>query len=75
LHAEKTAVETHALGNHFDLRLDRPWKQLEQHAETVDLTELDTMALGHVPYIVILLKQLSQWRVDVRFDDIESYLK
>jgi NEDD8-activating enzyme E1 regulatory subunit len=57
-------VETHP-ENIVDLRLDTPFPALEQYAKTFNFDALDSMDHAHVPYVVILLKYLEQWKQDV----------
>ena len=54
-------VETHP-EDVVDLRLDCPWPELQKLASTLDLSEMDDFEHGHVPYILILLKFLDEWR-------------
>jgi hypothetical protein len=54
-------VETHP-EDVVDLRLDSPWPELAKLASTINLEEMDDFEHGHVPYILILLKFLDQWK-------------
>lgn len=47
-----------------DLRLLRPWPELEAFARdmTRDIDSLDAHEHGHLPYVVILLHYLEKWR-------------
>jgi amyloid beta precursor protein binding protein 1 len=54
-------VETHP-EDVVDLRLDSPWPELAQLASTINLDQMDDFEHGHVPYILILLKFLNQWK-------------
>lgn len=45
-----------------DLRLDRPWEELLDFASSYELNSLDEVELAHVPYVVILLKYLEDWK-------------
>ena len=58
-------VETHP-DTIVDLRLDHPFPELVSHVNTLDLTQMDRMTLGHVPFGVILLKAVQDWRSEVR---------
>ncbi|PKK76763.1 NEDD8-activating enzyme E1 regulatory subunit-like protein [Rhizophagus irregularis] len=60
---EHTVVETHP-ENVIDLRLDVPFPALEQYVNTFNFETLDSMDHAHVPYVVILLKYLKQWKQD-----------
>ena len=57
-------METHP-EDVVDLRLDAPWPELSRLASTLDLDEMDDFEHGHVPYILILLKFLDQWKQTV----------
>lgn len=54
-------VETHP-EDVVDLRLDNPWPELAQLADTLEFDEMDDFEHGHVPYILILLKLLETWK-------------
>jgi NEDD8-activating enzyme E1 regulatory subunit len=54
-------VETHP-EDVVDLRLDCPWPELQRLASTLNLSEMDDFEHGHVPYILILLNFLDQWK-------------
>ncbi|KAK9236603.1 hypothetical protein V1525DRAFT_362529 [Lipomyces kononenkoae] len=58
---EHTVVESHP-DSTVDLRLDCPWPELEKFAAAIDLDALDETDHAHVPYVVILLKYLKQWK-------------
>ncbi|CAG8565652.1 5552_t:CDS:2 [Acaulospora colombiana] len=60
---EHTVVETHP-DNVVDLRLDKPFSALEQYVMTFDFDSMDNMDHGHIPYVVILLKYLDQWKLE-----------
>lgn len=45
-----------------DLRLNAPFPKLVEYANSVDVEALNDMLHGHVPYIVLLLKALDQWK-------------
>ncbi|CAG8447319.1 7759_t:CDS:10 [Cetraspora pellucida] len=60
---EHTVVETHP-ESIVDLRLDIPFPALEQYVKTFDFDSMDNMDHGHIPYVVILLKYLDQWKKD-----------
>ncbi|KAF8409568.1 hypothetical protein HHK36_005646 [Tetracentron sinense] len=49
--------------DHFldDLRLNNPWPELKQFAETIDLNVTDLVAHKHTPYVVILVKMAVEW--------------
>lgn len=54
-------IETHP-EQVFDLRLDLPFKELQQYIDQFSFQELDSQAHGHVPFAVILLKIVQQWK-------------
>lgn len=54
-------VETHP-EDVVDLRLDCPWPELQKLATTLNFAEMDGFEHGHVPYILILLKFLDEWK-------------
>jgi len=45
-----------------DLRLYEPWAELKAFADKVELQSLDSNAFSHVPFPVLLIKQLNAWR-------------
>jgi len=57
-------VETHP-EDVVDLRLDVPWPELARLGETLNLDEMDDFEHGHVPYILVLLKFLQEWKKTV----------
>lgn len=61
---ETTIVETHDPLKLYDLRIDCPWPELQQYADSFDMDALDDADHAHVPYIVIFIKALRLWRLD-----------
>lgn len=58
-------VDTHPeVDKTTDLRLLNPWPELVEfaHSMTKDIDALDELEHGHVPYVVILLYYLEEWR-------------
>jgi hypothetical protein len=47
-----------------DLRIYEPWDQLVKFAEGIKLEELDSHHHSHVPFIILLVKQLQKWRAE-----------
>jgi amyloid beta precursor protein binding protein 1 len=45
-----------------DLRLNAPFPKLVEYVNSVDVAALDDMLHGHVPFVVLLLKTLDQWK-------------
>ncbi|KAG7663555.1 uncharacterized protein J8A68_002941 [[Candida] subhashii] len=59
---EITVIETHDPSKLFDLRIDKPWPELQQFADSFDLDKLNDAEHSHVPYIVIFIKALDKWK-------------
>ena len=57
-------VETHP-EDVVDLRLDCPWPELARLASSINFSEMDDFEHGHVPYVLLLLKLLEQWKLKV----------
>lgn len=57
---EAGIIETHP-DNTIDLRLTRPWAELEAFADSYDLDATDTMTRSHIPFVIILLRKLKEW--------------
>lgn len=58
-------VDTHPeVEKTTDLRLLNPWPELSQFADdmTKDIDSLDNHKHGHIPYLVLLLHLLKEWR-------------
>lgn len=60
---EHTIVESHP-DSTVDLRLDCPWPELEDYANSLDLDKMDEVELAHVPYVLLLLVFLEKWKAD-----------
>lgn len=60
-----TVIETHPAST-VDLRLTSPWPELTQYAQAYDIANPDAMAHSHIPFIVILLRVIEQWKAEVR---------
>ncbi|KAI8801063.1 hypothetical protein BJ742DRAFT_839107 [Cladochytrium replicatum] len=58
---EHALVETHP-EQIIDLRLDCPFPALQQLASQYDFATMDSFARSHVPYVIILLKCLEEWK-------------
>lgn len=61
---ETTVIETHDPSKLFDLRIDQPWPELQQYADSFQLDELNDQDHAHVPYIVIFIKALQFWKLN-----------
>jgi len=59
---EHTVVETHPDNPIDDLRLDAPLPELQELANAVDLSTLDSEQRAHVPYLLLLLKAKHIWK-------------
>lgn len=68
---EHSVVESHP-DSTVDLRLDCPWPELEEFAYEFKLEELAEMDHAHVPYLVLLLLYLKQWKETVCLSYFES---
>lgn len=60
--AELTSIETHQ-DNQPDVRLDCPFEELSDYVDSFDFNKMESIELSHVPYIVILIKALQEWRI------------
>lgn len=60
---ETTIVETHDPSKLFDLRIDRPWPELQAYADSFVMDELDDTEHAHVPYVIIFIKALREWKL------------
>jgi amyloid beta precursor protein binding protein 1 len=49
-----------------DLRLASPFPALRQLADSIDLSALENHQHGHIPYPILLLKAVDQWRAAKR---------
>ena len=60
---ETTVIETHDPSKLFDLRIDQPWPELQQYADSFHLDELSDQDHADVPDIVIFIKALQFWKL------------
>ncbi|RLV95150.1 NEDD8-activating enzyme E1 regulatory subunit [Spathaspora sp. JA1] len=60
---EINVIETHDPSKLYDLRIDQPWPELQEFSDSFDLDCLDNTEHSHVPYIVIFIKALKQWKL------------
>ncbi|XP_062506517.1 NEDD8-activating enzyme E1 regulatory subunit-like [Corticium candelabrum] len=60
--SEHTVIESHPDNTHPDLRLDRPFDQLQKYTDSMDLSAMNKQDHGHTPFVVLLLKYLDKWR-------------
>jgi len=49
------------------LRIDKPFPALFKHAMSLDLDGMDDMEHGHVPYVVILVRAMEEWKNSVSY--------
>ncbi|PWN53904.1 hypothetical protein IE53DRAFT_372780 [Violaceomyces palustris] len=54
-------VETHP-DSIIDLRLTNPFPELVAFAESFNLATTDSLTHSHIPFVVILLKKLEEWK-------------
>ena len=59
-------VDTHPDTTHT-LRIDQPFAELESYARKFDLDGMDSMEHSHIPYLVLLVRALCDWK------DVVSY--
>lgn len=62
---EAGIIETHP-ESIIDLRLTQPWPELESFVEAFDIDTQDSMIQSHIPFIVILLRKLNEWKLSHR---------
>ncbi|GJJ12983.1 hypothetical protein Clacol_007230 [Clathrus columnatus] len=58
---EHTVVDSHS-ETAPSLRIDKPFKALHDHAVSINFDSLDDMEHGHVPYVVILVQAMENWK-------------
>ncbi|TIC56464.1 hypothetical protein E3Q01_02442 [Wallemia mellicola] len=58
---EQTIIDTHPDAI-VDLRLNKPFKELTQFANSIDLEKATNNEYAHIPYIVLLIKELDIWK-------------
>jgi amyloid beta precursor protein binding protein 1 len=61
-------IETHS-ENMPSLRIDKPFPGLLQHAVSLDLASMDPTDHGHIPYVVILVRAMEEWKSSVGGED------
>lgn len=70
----RIVIDTHP-ENAVDLRLGCPFTELLDYVDTIDLDQLDQTDHGHVPFVVILLKYVNEWKQQVLFGEIGPILR
>ncbi|ODQ64772.1 hypothetical protein NADFUDRAFT_83652 [Nadsonia fulvescens var. elongata DSM 6958] len=61
INREITIVDTHP-ESLVDLRLDQPWPELIDYTMSFDLDSLPILDYAHVPFVVLILKFIDQWK-------------
>lgn len=59
---EVTIIETHSSSKLYDLRIDQPWPELLDYANSFEINALDDTDHAHVPYVIIFIKVLQLWK-------------
>jgi amyloid beta precursor protein binding protein 1 len=54
-------IETHS-DERGSLRIDRPWPELAAWADGLDFSKMDTTDHSHIPYVVLLVRALADWK-------------
>lgn len=57
-------IESHS-ENTPSLRIDKPFPSLLQHAMSLDFANMDPTDHGHIPYVVILVRAMEDWKSSV----------
>lgn len=57
-------VESHSESTP-SLRIDKPFPALLDHAMSLDFTKMDSEEHAHIPYVVILVRALEDWKKSV----------
>ncbi|PVU87069.1 hypothetical protein BB559_006247 [Furculomyces boomerangus] len=61
-----TFISEHFIESHEDqiedLRISEPFNEIEEYSDGIDLDELDPTDRAHIPYIVILIKKLKEYK-------------
>ena len=55
------------------LRIDKPFPALINYAMAIDFVNMDTTDHGHIPYIVILVRVLEEWKKTVSISYLYRY--
>lgn len=45
----------------YDLRIHRPFSELQEFVDSIDLDSLDEKAHGHIPFVVVLVKAIQEY--------------
>ncbi|CDZ96241.1 NEDD8-activating complex, APP-BP1/UBA5 component [Phaffia rhodozyma] len=58
---EHTIVDTHP-ASLTSLRIDNPFPALLEHANSLDFESMDSMQHGNIPFVIILIRALEEWK-------------
>ncbi|KAG2142940.1 hypothetical protein DEU56DRAFT_884437 [Suillus clintonianus] len=58
---EHTIIESHSETSP-SLRIDKPFPALREHALSLEFDKMDPTEHGHIPYVVILVRALEDWK-------------
>ncbi|KAG1898773.1 uncharacterized protein F5891DRAFT_1190564 [Suillus fuscotomentosus] len=58
---EHTIIESHSETSP-SLRIDKPFQALREHALSLEFDNMDSTEHGHIPYVVILVRALEDWK-------------
>ena len=47
-----------------DIRVHKPWPELEEYAMSFDFSKMEEMEHNHTPYAVILIQAIKKWRAE-----------
>lgn len=61
-----SVVDTHPTSL-ASLRIDQPFPELLAHVKSIDFDSLDSMDHGNIPFVIILIKALEDWKATVSF--------
>ncbi|MEW5311695.1 MAG: hypothetical protein WDW38_003390 [Sanguina aurantia] len=62
--AEHRVIESKPDSAVDDLRMNQPWAELQEFANSFDLSTIDDITLHHLPYAVLLIKAAAAWRAE-----------
>jgi hypothetical protein len=62
-----TVIETHSDDDKPSLRLDQPFPVLEKWATELDFKTMDQTDQSHIPYVVLLVRALADWKKEVLY--------
>lgn len=57
-------IESHS-ENMPSLRIDKPFPSLLQYAMSLDFANMDPTDHSHIPYVVILVRAMEEWKSSV----------